>query len=319
MKAEKIAVIGGGISGLTAAFRLKEKYHVTVFEKQAQLGGHAASIILDNDYLVEAGVCFFEPKTYPETFQLFRELNISLSSVPMNYGIFEDNNFVGSLNSSLWQALYLNHKFISPQRLKLLLELLHFRNVSHEEYDLNKIGDISFGEYLQRKKVSAQLCKKIIFPICGLIFGGYQYKSYDSIPADYVIGFIKLAGIFYPESGLDWYRVSMGTQEYITKMVKSLQGPIHLNCAIQKLARDENNITVTFEDGSQQIFDKVIIATSPKDALAMKNCCLVKAPGRVCFGVLSYTMIRLFLTVAQKPWEPLILKQATDYKMISVS
>ena len=259
MKKEKIAIIGAGVSGLSAAYFLHEKYNVTLLEKENRFGGHAYTYKINNseDCLdLDLGFMVFNELTYPNFINLLKELKIEYEKSCMSFAVSRKNfEYAGSNLSSLFPSF---KNFYNAGFLRMLYEIARFNNVTKkiilkEEYskqaNLKKfLDDNSFSDFFQQN---------YILPMAAAIWS----CDMEAICQFDLISFLK----FFQNHGLiqifnrpQWYTLKEMSQSYISEILKKKfkkKSAVDISQVHSKIK------TILYKDGSSEKFDKIIFAT----------------------------------------------------------
>jgi uncharacterized protein len=264
----KIAIIGGGASGMIAAYRLDQQGHkVTVFEHQSVLGGHIRTLNKNIQHhtnspeLLEAGVLEF-PIEFKHFLQLMQELEVPLEPVELGSGIFFQNG------DHFLSPVMIEHNF---HGLKKWLELIHIDGLYIQSLvlwlktHLAQLKDLrgkSLSNYLNDESAPTTWIKLLTMYSYSM-----PYETIDNFPADLAI----LALRRYVFS--NWFRIKGGVYSYIEKIVMRFSGEIFLNATITAVQRSDNAVQIQGNiSGSHTFnrhFDQVIFATPPDQVLPM--------------------------------------------------
>jgi uncharacterized protein len=261
MKRLKIAVVGSGISGLSAAWLLSKAHEVSLFEQASNLGGHARTLSLDLDQKVEVdcGFIVYNEKTYPNLTELFSHLGVetapskmgfavSLKSGNYEYSGSSPFNFIGSLrnlkSAAHWRMMQGMAKFLRLAKI-----------------DFSSIDEtLSLGAYMNANGFSQDFVKLHLLPVAGAIWSSDPTMMLD-YPAKAFLQFFKNHGLLNYADRPQWRTVRGGSKCYIEKLVADGNFTTHTSAAIAKIARQNVGVAITQEDGTLLEFDHVVLAT----------------------------------------------------------
>ncbi len=246
----KIAIIGGGASGMTTAWLLNKKHEVHLYEKASILGGNIRTlnrnVEVDNlpkNIYTENGVCFFPVALYPNFKKLMDELGVELEASKPKYAFIQN------------QKKVINPIFDSILRK----ELTHFIRYAFSLITTDFIGH-SVSNFLENYSALTQQYLKNILELTYSI----SCKHAGGIPAE--IGIPLLRTSLTCEKS---YFIKEGVYYYFEKMLESFSGKIFLNSNVKKIFRINNEVKFVFENGEMRKYDKVVLAATPEQVLKL--------------------------------------------------
>jgi uncharacterized protein len=266
---KKIAIIGTGISGLSAAYLLRHDYDITVYEKEARLGGHARTLSIDyngTQIEVDTGFIVFNYRNYPHLTALFKALDVQVEKSDMSLGLsLEKSGFE-------WGCKNLNAVF--GQRSNLLS--LRFWRMLREIFIFNKHAlrtakqnpDLTLQELLAQLGMSDDFKHRFLLPTAGAIWSTSPEKILD-FPAYTFAIFFDNHGLLTINDQPQWFTVSDGSQQYVEKVSAHFKDSIRLNTGVATVTRSDEGVHVTTIDGDTACYDEVVIASHSNQALAM--------------------------------------------------
>lgn len=259
----KIAIIGGGASGITAAYLLSGRHEVDLFEKHDHLGGHVrtlngnvASLGLDNVVHIENGVLGFHERSYPNVHRLMEHLGVDLIKGTPGAALFTPNSFTAMQP----QVMKKQMSVLRPGRIFRTLRFFraakkHWRMLREERHADKE--DTTAGENLPGHQTLRTLLKGIL-----MLSFSTPWAEVDNLPAALTDPFLDAL------RSVRWSFVRGGVYAYMEKMIPSVSGRIHLGAEIKTISRSEK-VIVNLKDGSALEYDKVVIATSPGQVLRL--------------------------------------------------
>jgi len=265
----KIAVVGSGISGLSAAYYLSKKHHVDLFEKEDRFGGHSHTIDLNfgtQKISVDIGFIVFNFKTYPNLINFFKENKIEIEKSDMSFSVSEngsDMEYCGKGISGIFsnKKNLLNIKFI-----KMFFEIINFYKKC-EKIEIKKNDTKTLGEYLKEIKISNYFINYHIIPMVSAIWSMPPYEA-SQMPLNFFLSFFKNHGLFKLKNRPQWYTVENRSKTYVDKIIDQISGEHFKNYNISKIVRNDFGVKI-FYGGENEFFDydKVVIATHADEAL----------------------------------------------------
>ncbi len=267
---KKIAVIGAGISGMGAAYYLSENQHVTLFEAEKRLGGHARTVTAgkNGDQPVDTGFIVYNNTNYPHVSQLFEELGVPVAKSNMSFGASIDG---GRLEYGLASvdALFAQRRNIGrPRFLRMLRDIQRF---NAKAVALANNPDVSIAQMLEGLGTGSWFRDKYLLPFTGAIWSTPVDRMAD-FPAQALIRFMKNHALLGYNGQHQWYTVQGGSVQYVNRLQQQLKMrgvQLRLGQPIAAVARAENQVHITPKGGVTEQFDEVIFATHSDDSLAM--------------------------------------------------
>ncbi len=266
----RIAVIGAGISGMGAAHMLAEDHHVTLFEAEPRLGGHARTRIAGKrgDQPVDTGFIVFNYANYPHLARLFAELDVPVALSDMSFSASIDGGrFEYGLRSL--RALFAQPRnALDPRFLRMVRDVLHFNaNAVERAQDRS----ISLGDFLDQMGTGRWFRDYYLLPLSGAIWSTPKEQILD-FPAYALIDFFRNHALLHHTGQHQWYTVQGGSVEYVRRLEASLKSrgaALRTGCPVQAVQRGPQGVTVTPVGGAPESFDAIIMATHSDDSLRM--------------------------------------------------
>ena len=271
----KIAVIGSGISGLSAAHLLSKKYKVDLFEKDNHFGGHSYTIdileeISNKLISLDLGFIVFNKKTYKNLINFFNDLEIKYEKSDMSFAVSVKNSNIEYSGSGL-RGLFSNKKNIfNLNFLKMINEIISFykdaENINEKDYK-----DKTLEDFLKLKKCSNFFINYHIIPMVAAIWSMPPNLA-GKMPMDLFLNFFKNHGLFKIKNRPQWYTVTGRSKVYVNKVLKTISGEYFKNYEVKNVERNERNIRVFYGTSNEYFdYDKVVFATHADDTLKIIN------------------------------------------------
>lgn len=256
----RIAIIGAGISGLGAAYLLHALHDITVFEKNAEVGGHArtrSARCKNYNVAVDTGFIVFNYRNYPHLSGLFKTLNVPVNKSNMTFAVRDDDENVE------WGAQSVNALFGQRRNLwrpafwRMLFDIVRFNARAAKTAEKNPA--FTLGQLLDHMRMGAWFRQYYLLPMGGAIWS-CSLEQMLAYPALAFTRFFKNHGLLTITDQPQWYTVTGGSREYVRRMTKNFENKIRVNADITRVARAHGKVVVTFADGSSETFDHVIFA-----------------------------------------------------------
>lgn len=266
---KKIAIVGGGISGLSAAYYLQPNHDITLFEAAPRLGGHARTVMAgkDGDQPVDTGFIVFNYVTYPFLTRLFRDLDVPVIKSEMSFGVSIDN---GDLEYGLGNIAAITaqkRNLIRPQYYKMIADILRFgKRAEAAAQD----DDMTIGELVDELGLGTWFRKKYLLPMCGAIWST-PIEEIDQFPAKSLVQFLRNHALLAGTNQHQWWTVDGGSVEYVRRLEAALLArgcEIRTGTPVAHVDRDQNGVQV-HAGNSVEGFDDIIFACHSDQALAI--------------------------------------------------
>ena len=267
----RIAVIGTGISGLSAAWLLQERHDVVVYEKSSRIGGHANTILVPvhgRDIPVDTGFIVFNPQTYPNFVELLRVLDAPSEPSDMSFGVSIDRGRVEYSGSGLSGLFGQRTNLFRPRFWSMLSDLARFYREATR--DARSLVDerLSLGDYLERGGYGAAFRDHHILPMAGAIWSAAP-REILAYPAAAFLRFYDNHGLLRLAGQPIWRTVSGGSRVYVERLTRTFADRIRHGARIARIERTGGKAIVVEANGARAVFDHVVIATHADEALAL--------------------------------------------------
>jgi predicted NAD/FAD-binding protein len=277
---QRIAVIGGGIAGLTAAYLLHKKYDITVFEKSERIGGNAYTLTTESGEEVDIAVAAYGKFSYKNFFKLLSELKIETVSpfginpfdMGMGFGFYNLDTKIGLFMSPGIRGLISqNFKILKPSNIKQILQLLTGLKKAEKLFDSGELKGLTVENALNKIPRISQVAKLILIGGLCWMSSMYCHDVLDA-PAGFFIEKLKVHNDLLPPKSLFSVRFAKNrTRSYIDALSYGFKDRIILNSKIRTAIRREGNVVLVMNDGEKLVFDKVVFACNADQALKLLN------------------------------------------------
>jgi len=275
----KIAIIGSGISGLTAAYLLHKDHDVRVFESADRIGGHTATKSVQdgkNQLNVDTGFIVFNDRTYPNFIRLMNQLGVESQPTRMSFSVRHLISGLEYSGSNLDSLFCQRRNIFRPSFIKMVFDILRFNKTSIAELDLDQIpADLPLGKYLSKKGYGKELRDLYLIPMGSAIWSQSEQEMLH-MPALFFIRFFKNHGLLSIKNRPQWRTIIGGSKCYLEPLTQGFSDKIIVNCQIEQVVRDASAVTIQFKDRldsqeqiQQETFDQVIFACHSNQALRL--------------------------------------------------
>ncbi|WP_246688571.1 MULTISPECIES: NAD(P)/FAD-dependent oxidoreductase [unclassified Mesorhizobium] len=260
-----IAVIGSGISGLSAAWLLSTRHKVSLFEADRRLGGHSNTVDAGGTP-VDTGFIVYNEVTYPNLTALFDHLGVRSKASEMSFAVSLDGGRLEYSGTGLGGLLAQPANVGRLRFWQMLKELLRFYREA--PYDIARIGEISLAEYLDAKGYGAAFRDDHLYPMAAAIWSTPALEV-GSYPAAAFIRFCENHGLLKLAGRPIWRTVDGGSRKYVERLANSIAGRAFAGRGVRSISRRDGAVWLNDSEGTEQRFDHVVVATHADQALRM--------------------------------------------------
>lgn len=260
-----IAVVGSGISGLSAAWLLSQRHNVSLFEADTRLGGHS-NTVNSGGTQVDTGFIVYNEVTYPNLTALFAHIGVRTKPSEMSFAVSLDGGRLEYSGTGLGGLLAHPGNVTRLRFWQMLRELLRFYREA--PYDISRIGESSLAEYLDARGYGAAFREDHLYPMAAAIWST-PAAEVGNYPAAAFIRFCDNHGLLKFAGRPMWRTVDGGSRNYVENLAGRFTGRIFLGRRVRCIARNSGAVWLTDIDGVEQCFDQVVVATHANQALAM--------------------------------------------------
>ncbi|MFG2836043.1 NAD(P)/FAD-dependent oxidoreductase [Streptomyces zaomyceticus] len=271
MADRKVAVIGAGVAGLSAAYVLASSCEVTLYEADGRLGGHAHTRDLPapsgRQVAVDSGFIVHNEHTYPTLLRLFRELGIGTQEAEMSMSVRCDGCGLEYAGARGPAALFASRPTLRGRYLRLLAEVPGFHRGARRLLARQPHAGITFGDFLREGGFSSYFVSHFALPLVSAVWSCPAHTAL-SYPAAYLFAFLDHHRLLSLTGSPQWKTVTGGSAAYVTAAAKHIQR-IHTSSPVDAVRRTSRGVLITTGDASTDAHDAVVIATHPDQALRM--------------------------------------------------
>jgi predicted NAD/FAD-binding protein len=265
----RIAIVGAGVSGLTAAHLLHPKHEITVFEAGSLAGGHANTVRVDTEnatHHVDTGFIVFNDRNYPNFERLLTALRVKAQPSDMSFSVSDGGDF--EYNGSSPNGLFANRAhLVTPWFHRMIADLVRFN--ANAKKLLAKGGEgPSLGHWLDEGGYSRAFVDRLIVPQASAVWSADPRQMW-TFPARFLVEFFANHGMLGFAKRPEWRTVVGGSRTYVDAVTKPFLDRLRLDTPITAIERDEDGVTLTPRGGAPERFDEVVLATHSDQALKL--------------------------------------------------
>jgi len=268
---KKIAIIGSGISGLTAAYYLQKSHDVYIYEADSRVGGHTATKKVSSkgkDYLIDTGFIVFNDWTYPNFIKLLTEIGVKSQPTEMGFSVFDPDENFEYAGTNLGTLFAQKRNLLSFKHWQMLGDIVRFNKEAVADLEANRlISGETLGAYLKRKEYSETFIHRYLVPMGSAIWSATRGATL-AFPLELFIKFFKNHGLLNVVDRPQWRVIKGGSQSYLEPLIKNFKEKIKLNSPVVQVIRNNMSVIVV-SNGMAEHFDEIIFACHSDQALAI--------------------------------------------------
>lgn len=265
---QRIAVIGSGIAGLSAAWLLSGRHEVTLYEAAPRIGGHSCTVTTPEGVAVDIGFIVYNELNYPNLTALFRHLGVATQASDMSFAVSIDGGRLEYNGTDLPRLFAQRRNLLRPRFIGMIRDILRFYRTAPGH--IAELWDSMepLGAYLDRHGYSAAFQQEHLLPMAAAIWSTpcAEMRAY---PAAAFLRFCDNHGLLQVDQRPQWRTVTGGARTYVERLAAPLAGRIQCGQAVTGLRRDAAGVTLRDGSGALRRFDQVVVAAHAHEALAM--------------------------------------------------
>jgi predicted NAD/FAD-binding protein len=267
----RVAIIGSGISGLTAAYNLHNDVEVTVFEQNDWIGGHTHTVDVtldDQTYAVDTGFIVFNEWTYPRFLNLLSELGLSHQDTDMSFSVMSETTGIEYAGTNLSTLFAQRHRLFSPGYYRFLLDIVKFNKTAIDDLAHDRIdASITLETYLKKLSLCDLFHSHYLLPMAAAIWSS-DLNDVNQMPALFFIRFFKNHGLLSVTDRPQWYTLPGGSRSYIAPLTEGFRERIRLNTPVVSVRNTSQGVEVV-ANKRKELFDVVVLASHSDQSLAL--------------------------------------------------
>ena len=270
----RIAVVGSGISGLSAAWLLSSRHEVVLFDKESRPGGHSNTLTAEcpeGPVPVDTGFIVYNELNYPNLTALFSHLGVATQASNMSFAasLETGGNRRFEYSGAGLNGLFADRRnILSPRMWHMIADIVKlYRNAPGLALQAG-LDEKPLGDFLREQGYSDALRDDHLLPMCAAIWS-LPVERVEQFPALAFLRFFDNHGLMRLKGRPLWRTVSGGSREYVKKILEDFSGELRLGAGIARIERDLSGVTIFDTEGYRDRFDQVVIATHSDEALAL--------------------------------------------------
>lgn len=267
--AQRIAVIGSGISGLAAAHFLAKHHAVTLFEATPRLGGHTNTVDIEEGgqvFGVDTGFLVFNARTYPNLIALFDELGVVHCESDMSFSVSVDGGALEWAGTSLRTVFAQPRNLVSGSFLSMLRDILRFNRQAQANLAAARSGRYTLGALLAAGRYGEPFCAHYLLPMAAAIWSTPS-RDILSFPAETFLRFCINHGLLQVFNRPRWRTVKGGARSYVRNIAARLPD-VRVATPVRGIRRSVTHVDVLTDSGGER-YDAVVLATHAPQTLRL--------------------------------------------------
>ncbi len=283
----RIAIVGTGIAGNVAAYRLRRDHDITVYEAAAWIGGHTNTIDVtesDRTIPVDTGFIVFNDRTYPEFIALLDSLGQESQESVMSFSVRSEDGRLEYNGASLNALFAQRRNILRPPFYRMVRDILRFNREAVAALAGESL-DRTVGDYLRSNGYGREFLDAYLVPMAAAIWSA-EPRRIEEMPFHFLVRFFDNHGLLQLRDRPVWRVIRGGSREYVKKLVAGHRDRIRLMCPVQRIVRHADGVEVLTAEGGRERYDAVFIAAHSDQALAMLD-----TPSRIeeeVLGAIAY-------------------------------
>jgi predicted NAD/FAD-binding protein len=269
---KKLAIIGSGVSAMTCAYYLRDRFEITIFEKNDYLGGHTHTHLIsegEKNFTIDTGFIVFNEATYGNMLKLFAELGVEKQKSDMSFAVHNQLNGLQYCGSSLALLFAQRSNLFSPRHYRFLFEINRFFKAALRDKDMVKGSRETIEDYCRRNSLSDYFIENFLAPMSSAVWSVPQTEI-RKFPISLLLPFLYNHGLLGLDTQHQWYTVQGGSNAYIKKIVKAANFTIRHSEPVEAVAERDGQVFVRTAQ-REESFDFAVLASHSDQSLRIAN------------------------------------------------
>lgn len=266
----KIAVVGSGVAGLSAAWLLSKQHDVTLYEKAARPGGHSNTVRVptpQGEIGIDTGFIVYNELNYPNLTALFDHIKAPNQASDMSFAVSLDGGRAEYSSVDFAGFVDQGRNLLRPRFWSMMTDLLRFYRRAANEMPAEDQAHITLGDYLDSKNYGQAFQREHLLPQAAAIWSA-TLEDIRSYPACAFIRFFDNHGLFRFKGRPKWRTVTGGSRSYVELLLKEI-GDVRIDCGVRRITREANCVRLEDDQGGDLRYDQVVVAAHADHALSM--------------------------------------------------
>jgi predicted NAD/FAD-binding protein len=266
----RIAVIGGGISGMVSAFLLNQDHTIVLYEANDYIGGHTHTIDVragSKTYSVDTGFIVFNEVTYPNFLKLLRRLGVEYQNSSMTFSVKSERDGIEYGAHNLNTLFAQRKNLLAPSFYRMIREIFRFQREFGRLLNEERQAE-SLVSYLISRGYSRRFVDYFIIPLGSSLWSTDPKRIHD-FPLATFVRFFDNHGFLRIKNPFEWKVIQGGSARYVEKLVEPYKDKVRTGTPVRAVTRNPDKILVQLDHGAVESFDHVVLAVHSDQALAL--------------------------------------------------
>ncbi len=266
----RVAIVGTGIAGNVAAYKLRDRCEITVYESADYIGGHTNTVNVesgDRTLAIDTGFIVFNDRTYPNFIQLLEEIGQPFQDSEMSFSVHAENDAIEYNGSSLNGLFAQRSNLLRPSFHRMIRDILRFNRCAVADIAAADV-DLSLGCYLAQRGYGKEFIGQYLVPMVAAIWSA-QPGSVLDMPASFLVRFFQNHGLLQLQDRPQWHVISGGSRQYVERLVAGHRDRIRLNAPVRRITRGADGVEIFTDGAGSERYDYVVLACHSDQALQL--------------------------------------------------
>jgi uncharacterized protein len=273
----KLAIIGGGVSGLYAAWKLADRHQVTLFEANDYIGGHTHTVdvsVASGRYAIDTGFIVCNDRTYTLFLSMLDELGVSRVATDMSFAVSCAETGLEYNGHNLDTLFAQRRNLLSPRFWRLIRDILRFNTLAKQVLQQQggsgqTVNDNqTLAQFLDQHGFTGPVISHYLAPMTAAIWST-PLRDVSEFPLRFFLQFCDNHGLLNINDRPQWYVIKNGSRSYVDALLKRLPATVRANQPVRHVSRHADGVELHFADDRREHFDQVVLACHSDEALAL--------------------------------------------------
>lgn len=269
---KKVAIVGTGMAGMSAAYFLKDEFDLTLFEKNDYIGGHTNTVYIEEDGQqkpIDSGFIVFNEVNYPNMVKLFKKLHVPYYDSDMSFSVLETKSGLEYNGSSLWNGMFAQKRnLFNLTYWKMLLDIKRLCKLAPMIVEDPKFDSMTVRDLVSKEGYGQEFLDHFVVPMSSAVWSTPHDKMLD-FPAKTLVRFFLNHGFLGLDTQHQWKTVQAGSQTYKMKIIEQYKDRIKVGHGVASVEVKGNKAELKTIKGETFEFDHVIFASHADETLAL--------------------------------------------------